>query len=104
MLEPMYRTDHGELHVERKAGREPIGIDLDGVAALGLEENLMPLLVVKAHHLIFDRRAIARALALNHPGVHRRPIDSAADNLVGARVGVRKMTRDLLATNPLGTK
>jgi len=66
MLESMDRPYHRELHVERKTGREPVGINLDGIEALGLEENLMPLLIMEAHHLIFDRRAVARPLALNH--------------------------------------
>ena len=55
----------------------------------------MALLVAEAHHLVLDRRAIARPLALDHSGVHRRAIDTAADYLVGARVGEREMAGDL---------
>src|ERR1039458_6342245 len=76
-------------------GGQAVGINLDRVAALGLEENLMALLVAEAHHLVLDRRAIARSLALDDPGVHRRAVDAAADYFVGARVGKRQMAGKL---------
>ena len=96
--------DHRDLDVERQAGREAVGIDLDGVAPLGLQEDLMALLVPKAHHLVLDRRAVARALAVDHARVHRRAIEAATDNVVGRLVGEGQMTRDLRLCDPLGAK
>ncbi|MCY1349285.1 hypothetical protein D9M69_354670 [compost metagenome] len=45
--------------------------------------------------LVLDRRAVARADALDHPGIHRRAIQVAGDDLVGARVGVGDPAADL---------
>ena len=64
----------------------------------------MAFLVTKAHHLVLDRRAIARPAALDHPAVHGRTVDAAANDLVRPRVGVREMARDLVLFDPLGAK
>ena len=49
----------------------------------------------KPMDLVLDRRAIARAHALDHAGEHRRAIQAAADDLVGALVGMRDPARQL---------
>ena len=43
--------------------------------------------VGKAHDLVFNRRAIARADALNQPAVHGRQANIVANHLVGLFVG-----------------
>src|SRR5271170_1178736 len=55
----------------------------------------MTLLVLKAHHLVLDRRAIARAFALDDARVERRAVDAAADYFVSARVGEGEVAGDL---------
>ncbi|MNO98715.1 hypothetical protein D3C76_904660 [compost metagenome] len=45
--------------------------------------------------LVFDRRAVARADALDDAGVHRRAVEVGGDDLVGARVGVGDPAADL---------
>ena len=64
----------------------------------------MAFLVTKTHHLVLDRRAIARPAALDRSGVHGRTVDPAANDLVRPRVGVGEMARDLVLSDPLGTK
>ena len=64
----------------------------------------MALLVREAHHLVFDRRTVARAAALNRSRVHRRAADVRANHLVRARVGVGEMTRDLRLRDAFGPK
>ena len=53
-----------ELHVSRQAHRVAVQIDLVDVQTLRLEEQVMALPVGKPHHLVFERRAIARTDAL----------------------------------------
>ena len=64
----------------------------------------MALLVAKAHHLVLDRRAVARAAAVDHAGVHRRAIEAAADNLVGRLVGERQVAGNLRLRDAGGAK
>ncbi len=74
ILEAADRAHELPLHVERQAGRDAVRIDLVGLQALGLDENLVRGLVGEAHDLVFDRRAVARADAFDHAGEHRRAI------------------------------
>ena len=55
----------------------------------------MAVLVGETVDLVFDGRAVARPDALDDPGVHRRAIQVAGDDLVGARVGVGDPAADL---------
>jgi hypothetical protein len=50
-----------ELHVVRQRCRDAVGIDLAGVDALGLEEDLVAVLVRKPDNLVLDARAVPRA-------------------------------------------
>src|SRR5882762_9579970 len=45
-------------------------------------------LACEAVDLVFDGRAIARPHALNHTGIHRRPVQGAADDLMGRLIGM----------------
>jgi hypothetical protein len=65
MLEPADRAHEFALHVEGQARRDAVGVDLVGVQALGLDENLVREFVGEAHDLVLDRRAIARPDALD---------------------------------------
>jgi hypothetical protein len=50
-----------KLNIERKAGGDPVRIDLMGVQALGLEIDLMAGLVGKPMDFVLDRGALARS-------------------------------------------
>ena len=78
-----------ELHIERQASRDSIGIDLVAVQPLGLEKDLVAAFAGAAMDLVFDRWAIARAHAFDHAREHGRAVQAAADDLVRACVGMR---------------
>ena len=82
VLEPRQRMHDRVLHVARQAHRQAVDVDLVDVQAFRLEKDLMPLPVGKAHDLVFERRAVARADAGDLPVVERRPPDARADDLV----------------------
>ena len=89
VFQPLDGSHQLNLHVERQAGGDSVRIHLVGIEALRLQENLVRFLCRKAHHLIFDGRAITRADAFDHTGEQRRAIQAAADDVVSAAVGVR---------------
>ena len=49
------------LHVLGQRGRDAVGVDGGVVEAFGLQEDLVAVAVAEAHHLVLDRRAVARA-------------------------------------------
>ena len=89
------RAHQIELHVERQRGRDAVRINLRCLQAFGLDEYLMRGLVGEAHHLVLDRRAVARAGALDHAAVQRRAIQRATDDVVGTLGGMRDPATDL---------
>ena len=64
----------------------------------------MPLLVREAHHLVLDRRAVARPAALDGSRVHRRAAYIRANHIMRARVRVCEMTRHLRLRDLFGAK
>ena len=54
-------ADHRFLHIEGQRGADAVAINLVGVEAFGLEENLVAGLIGEAHHFVFDGGAVARA-------------------------------------------
>src|SRR5690606_11087047 len=91
-----YRPHDLQLHIEGEGRGNPVGIQLVGGQAFGLDEHLVLILVGKAMDLVFDRWAIARTDPLDDAGVHRRAIQVVADDLVGPLIGVGDPTVDLL--------
>lgn len=85
-----------QLHVERQGRGNAVGIQLVGRQAFRLEEDLVAFLVGEAMDLVFDRRAVARADAFDHTGIHRRTIEIGGDDLVGPGVGMGDPATDLL--------
>ena len=53
-------VEHGQLHLLGHAGEKALDIDLAGVPALRLQEELVALLVGKAHDLFLKAGAVAR--------------------------------------------
>ena len=101
---PGISAKHRVLHVARQAGRDAVDVDFERVAALGLQEQLMPRLVGEAHDLVFDRRAIARAARVDLAAVHRRAMQIRADQVVDRFVGVRDVAGQLLDVELVGEK
>ena len=73
------------LDLARQRGRDAVGIDRVVVQPLGLEENLVPVAFGEPHHLVLDRRAIARADAFDLARIDRRAVEIGADQIVRGR-------------------
>ncbi len=65
------------------------------------QKDLVPFFIGKAHHFILDGRAVARAGALDHPGVEGGTVQVGADDLVRLLVGIGKVAGRLSARHPL---
>ncbi|MDR9356858.1 hypothetical protein FEO99_05758 [Burkholderia multivorans] len=85
-----------ELHVERQARRNPVRVELVGRQPFRLEEDLVRFLRSESMNLVLDRRAVARPHAFDHARVHRRTVETAANDVVRALVRVRDPARQLL--------
>ncbi|MCY1176948.1 hypothetical protein D9M73_172360 [compost metagenome] len=97
-------ADDVQLHIERQGSGNAVRIQLMGGQAFRLEEDLMAVLVGEAMDLVLDRRAVTRADAFDHTGVHRRTVEIRGDDLVGARVGVGDPATHLARVLVLRTK
>src|SRR5690606_15350105 len=95
VLEAGNAANQVNLHIERQRGRDAVRIELADAQTFGFQEDLMRGLVGKTHHLVLDRRAIARADTLDLAAVHRRAVQRASDDLVGAFAGVGDPARPL---------
>ena len=78
-------AQHRLLHVARQRGRDAVRIDRVVVEPFRLEEDLVPLALGEAHHLVLDRRAIARADAGDLARIHRRAVEIGADHRMRRR-------------------
>ena len=58
------------------------------VPTLRLQKNLVAFLLGETHHLVLDRRTIARPDPFDDAAIHRRLIEVSSDDLVGSGVGV----------------
>ena len=96
VLHAFDRLHHLQLDVERQRGGYAVGVQLMGGQTLGLDKDLVLVLVSETVNLVLDGRAVARAHPFDHTGVHRRAIQVVADDLVGALVGVGNPAIDLL--------
>ena len=75
---------HPELKLNRQTGRDAVGIALDGVQALGFDEDVMPVPLRELDDLVLDRWAIARSARRNRAAIHRRPADVRFDHHLAA--------------------
>ena len=76
------------LDILGQGGGEAVEVHFVGVLALGLDKDLVPLALGKAHDLVLDRGAVARPLALDEAAKERRAVETRADYLVGFLVCV----------------
>ncbi len=90
-----HRTHRRQLDVERQRRRDAVGIELVCRQSLGLQEDLVRVLVGEAVDLVLDARAVARPHPLDDAREHRAAIETGADDLVRARVRVRHPARHL---------
>ena len=82
LLETAHAAHHLLLHVEGQAGGNAVGVNLAERQTFRFDENLVRRFVGKAHHLVFDRRAIARTDALDFAAKQRRAMQRLANDVV----------------------
>ena len=81
-LKPGDGADISLLHIGGQRSGDAVRIDRVVVQPLGLKEHLMAGLVGKAHDLVLDRRAIARADPFDMAAIHRAARKVVADDLM----------------------
>src|SRR5579862_3504075 len=64
----------------------------------------MPVALAKAHDLVLDGRAIARAAALDLPRIHGRAVHVGANDVVRRRRGPRDATLNLRVGDMVGQR
>src|SRR5574337_1009703 len=95
VLEAGDRLHQLKLHVVRQRGGDAVGVDLERVQPLRLDEDLVRVLLGETHHLVLDRRAVTRPDAFDLAGIQRRAVQGTADDLVRALAGVSDPAADL---------
>ena len=88
MFKPFDAAVEGILHILRQAAGGSLQIHLLGVLPAGLHKNGVTVLARKAHHLVLDGGAVARANALDHAAVERAALDVVQNDPVGLGVGI----------------
>ena len=95
IFHPLHRADNLHLHIERQAGGDAIRVNFVRGQSFRFEEDLMLVTIGKAHHFVFDRRAVAWADTFDHASVHWATIEVIADHVMGFLIGMRDVTRHL---------
>ena len=80
--------EHLHLHLLRERGGEALNIQLLGVQPHGLDEQLVPGLVGKAHHLVLDGGAVTGPHPLDRPGEQGGAVEVVPDHLMGFFIGI----------------
>ncbi|MPM56847.1 hypothetical protein SDC9_103663 [bioreactor metagenome] len=99
-MQPRHGAQHRNLHVSRQAGTHALHIHFVGGAPFRFNEDLMPVLVRKAHELVLNAGAIACAGCVDLSAVHRGTVQVFKDHAVGFVVGIGQIARRLLAHEP----
>ena len=81
-LETGHTAKNGKLYILRKRRGESGKIHFIRVLSFRLHKNLVPFLIRKAHHLIFNRRTIAGTGSFDTSVVHRRTGDIFPNQLM----------------------
>ncbi len=90
------------LDLLRERGRNAVRIDGVIVEPFRLEEDLVAVPLPETDDLVLDRRAIARAPAIDLAGIHRRTMDIRPDDGVGGLGGPGDAALDLRVLDPGG--
>ena len=102
MREPGHGAIHRLLDVVRQRTAHALDVHLVAVQPLGLDEDLMPLLVAETHDLVLDGGAIARSYAADAAVVKGAAVNVGEDDLVSAGVGVSEPAGLFLKCRDLG--
>src|SRR5215469_9010327 len=91
--------DELELHVERKAGGNTVGVDLRRRQAFGLKEDLVARFAREPVDFVLDGRTVPRAYPLDDPREKRRAVEPSTDHLVGTLVRMADPAGSLLGVH-----
>ena len=97
VLEPRKRVHQLLLHGRRQAHRVAVDVDLVDVEPFGLEKQLVPLAMREPHHLVLERRAVARADAADLAVEERRLANVLPHELVDTVGRVQQVAINLVA-------
>ena len=95
VFQPGHRTHQLVLNVKRQAGGNAVGVILVGRQPFRLQKNLVAVFAGESVDFVFHARAITRPHAVDLAGEHGAAVEAAADDVVGAFVGVGNPTRHL---------
>ena len=84
-----------QLDILGHAGEKALDIDLTGVPALWLQEELVALLVGKAHHLLLKAGTVARPQGIDCPGRYGRAVQVVAHDLQRLLGGIHRIAGQL---------
>ena len=101
VLHPLHRADHRQLHVGGQGGAHAVDVVLRRLQRLGLDEDMVALLVSEAVDLVFDAGTVAGPHTFDLPGKERRAVEIAFDDAVGLLVGIGDVARQLFRTETL---
>lgn len=87
-METGHGAQHRDLHLSRQARTHTLHIHLVCAEALRLDEDLVPVFVRKAHELVLDARAIARAGGVDLSAVDCGSMKVIENHAVRIRIGV----------------
>ena len=104
MLKTPDAVVEGVLHILRQAAGRTLQIHLLSVLAAGLHEERVAVLARKAHHLILNGGAVARADTLDHAAVQRAALDVIQNDLMGLGVRVGDPALHLVVHGCIGQK
>ena len=104
VLKPFDAAVEGILHILRQAAGGTLQIHLFGVLAARFHKNGVAVLARKAHHLVLDGGAVARANALDHAAIERAALDVIQNDPVGLGVGVGDPALHLVVHGCIGHK
>ncbi len=91
IFQPGNRPQKRVLHIDGKRRRHPLHIHFIRVRAFGLHKKLVAILVGEADDFILNRRAIARADAVDFSGKHRSAVEIFADDAMRFLIRVREI-------------
>src|SRR6266516_3890054 len=88
-------AQHSKLYIFRETGIRSLDIYFASTPPFGLQEDLMPLLIGKAHNLIFNGGTIARTNTLDYAGIKRGAVQVVTNDLVGTLVSMYQIAGQL---------
>ena len=94
LVQARYGLQYFFLNLDRQAGRQAVDIDFLVAHPLRFQVKMVPFLVGELDDLVFDRRAIAGADALDFSRIQWRQMQMIADDRSDRRGRIAQMAED----------